>query len=85
MSSEAEIPIRHGFISLLFKQTHAQEVSCGFGHLLLVGDKEIAMHPEVHPWMHSEGGLGLCNLVSVMYRYMINPSGVDIELVTKIF
>ena len=84
MRRKTEIAIRERVVAAVGQRFEAEEFAGRLRHLGVVGEKEVAMHPEIRePGAHAR--LGLRDLVRVMNRDVIFAAAVDVEEIAQVF
>ena len=82
MALQAEQPVSHGIIALLFQQGHSQELALGLGHFAVIRIQVMDMEPVVAPLV-TQVAFGLGNFVGVMRKGIVNAAAVDVQIVPQ--
>ena len=84
MRRKTEVAIRERIVTAVGERLEAQELAGGFRHLGVVGEQEVAVHPEIRE-SRAHARLGLRDLVGVVDGDMVLTAAVDVEEIAKVF
>ena len=80
---KAQVAIGERIVAAIGERLQAQELAGGLGHLGVVGEQEVAVHPEVRE-PRADARLGLRDLVGMVDRNVVLAAAVDVEEVAQV-